>query len=138
MLVAAICMAFFTSCEKESPTFTKDQIVGLWYMTSQTEEDCYGGNKEVAYTKTYTPSDEYYIRINEDNTLEMDSGDDQIMERLGYYNENYKLEGNKLVFDDGDYFLIESCSTSALVLSWKSEWNANDDYFTITCEFVKQ
>lgn len=145
MFVALISLlsmgVFLTSCEEEdeTPSFTKEQLVGLWYLTTHTE--IYDGDddgKNETYTESHNPSGKYYIKINEDNTLEMEFGRLYLLDdRSGYSQKKYYLEGNKLFISEKKYFLIESCNASTLILSW-TDPGIDTHYLKNIAEFVKQ
>lgn len=132
--------AFLTSCEKEeTPTFTKEQLVGLWYLTSKTE--IYDGNddgKNETYTTSHNPTGKYYIRINENNTLELDFGNLYLLDdRCGHSYKEYNLKGNKLFLNEKTYYLIEACDANTLILSW-TDPGTDTHYYKNIAEFVKQ
>lgn len=124
------------SLDGESIKSLSKKLVGVWYCTYQEwAEDGY------ADSKSYDPSEEYFMAFDIDGTGTMHSGRDELFE-IGTHGTIYEFEWNiynknnakylhTTVYDGNDY-KINEITNSKLRMTWV------DGDYKIVCEFVKQ
>jgi len=91
-----------------------------WHEDGETESRSYSGNN-------------YYIIFNKDNTGNMNSGSDELMEIGRSHSFRYTLSGNKIISDiyGETIWTIVALSNKQLTLKWV------DGNYWIECKFKK-
>lgn len=130
LLSILFCATFVACSDDDHEEVAPNSLSGYWHCTNQKWiED---GETE---QRTYTDNDPYYICFEDDFTGYMNSGNDQLLELMGYYSFTWSVSGNKIKVklknDWYDTWQIKAITDDTLELCWK------DEELSITCRFKK-